>query len=82
MTCAFHVAKHRKSPRLLELAREQSKNLTSIVAQVTEFVKEQSYHAKHRNEWWNRDLTDNQRAWLSMLIGLIYGAILFAALTI
>ncbi len=82
MTFAYHVAKHRKSPRLLELAREQSKNLTSIVAQVTEFVKDMKYPAKHRNEWWNKALTDNQRAWLSMLIGLIYGAILFAALTI
>ena len=82
MTFAFLAGKHRKSPRLLEIAREQSKNLNNIVALTTEFVKEQTYHAKHRNEWWNKDLTDNQRAWLSMLFGLIYGAIIFAAMTI
>lgn len=82
MTFAFLAGKHRKSPRLFAVAREQSKNLKSIVAHTYEFVKEQSYHARHRNEWWNKALTDNQRAWLSMLIGLIYGAILFAALTI
>ena len=81
MTFVFRAARHRKSPRLLEIAREQSKNLNSIVTLTTEFVKEQTYHAKHRNEWWNKDLTDNQRAWLSMLFGLIYGAIIFAAMT-
>ena len=82
MTFVFRAARHRKSPQLMETVRELSKNLKSIVAQVTEFVKDMTYPAKHRNEWWNKALTDNQRAWLSMLIGLIYGAILFAALTI
>lgn len=81
MTYAFLAGKHRKSPRLLAVARELKKNYMVMVAQIEEIVKAVTYPARHRNEWWNRDLTDNQRAWLSMLFGLIYGAILFAALT-
>lgn len=51
-----------------------------ILTQAQALVKYLRYKPKHRNEWWDRDLTDNQRAWLGILTGLMLGWAIFSSI--
>lgn len=51
-----------------------------ILAQAQMLVKDMTYHPKHRREWWNEDLTDNQRAWVGILTGLMLGWAIFQSI--
>lgn len=82
MTLAYHAAKHRKSPRLLELAREQSKNLTSIVTRTVDFVKALTYQAKHRHQInWDGTMHESQRLLWAVITGLMLAYFIFAGMT-
>lgn len=43
------------------------------IAQAEQLVKALTYRPKHRREWWNKPLTDNQRAWVGIITGLMLG---------
>lgn len=43
------------------------------ISQAEQLVKALTYHPKHRREWWNKPLTDNQRAWVGIITGLMLG---------
>lgn len=82
MTLAYHAAKHRKSPRLLELAREQSKNLVSIVTRIDDFVKALTYQAKHRHQInWDGTMHESQRLLWAVITGLMLAYFIFAGMT-
>lgn len=53
---------------------------TQILTQARALVKWMSYRPKHRNEWWNKPLTDNQRAWIGILTGLMLAWAIFASI--
>ena len=53
---------------------------TQILTQARALVKWMSYRPKHRNEWWDKPLTDNQRAWIGILTGLMLAWAIFASI--
>ena len=82
MTLAYHAAKHRKSPRLFAVAREQSKNLTSIVTRTVDFVKALTYQAKHRHQInWDGTMHESQRLLWAVITGLMLAYFIFAGMT-
>ena len=82
MMYAFLAGKHRKSPRLLELAREQSKNLKTIVTLTVDFVKGLTYQAKHRHQInWDGTMHESQQLLWAVITGLMLAYFLFAGMT-
>lgn len=50
------------------------------ISQAKQLVNTLTYRPKHRREWWNKPLTDNQRAWVGIITGLMLGWAIFQSI--
>ena len=51
-----------------------------ILAQAQMLVKDMTYRPKHRNYWYDKPLTDNARAWVGIITGLVLGWAIFQSI--